>query len=130
MNIDAEAASVLSYEVNEPDIPSQPHLPDSSASIADCNLGQVSLGHEFKYKLLDPKKNEIHLLRLFPGSQTSPIRGSLSHVSVGDNPLYGALSYEWGDRNNPEAMILDNTKFAITKNLKTTLLRLRSKTFG
>ena len=107
-----------------PNIPSQPHRRNVLTSLSNRLSKRVP--RKFKYKPLDLKRNEIRLLRLFPGSLSSPVYCSLAHVSMHDEPVYGALSYEWADRGDPETIYVDNSKFSITRNLKAALLRLRS----
>ena len=89
----------------------------------------------FKYKPLDPKKNEIRLLELLPkgiiisrredknteARLPRAIRARLVHVSLDDNPQYEALSYTWGDSVFSQNIRLDGQSYPITKNLREAL---------
>ena len=46
---------------------------------------------------LDTDSKQIRLLTLWPGKLSDPIVCSLRTASLEHNPVYGALSYVWGD---------------------------------
>lgn len=80
------------------------------------------------YKPLHETKPSIRLLYLHSGNFGSPIRCTLSRAILDHNPIYEALSYEWG----PPATEPDVTRVVIkgqfktvTPNLWTALRRLR-----
>jgi hypothetical protein len=86
-------------------------------------LGNV---HEKIYTKLNSTKREIRLLKLHPESDPDcDIVCELSTVSLDTRPIYRALSYTWGDANDTNLIILDGHRFAVTRNLKKALLRLR-----
>ena len=86
-------------------------------------LGNV---HEKIYTKLDSATREIRLVKLHPESDPDcDIRCGLSTVSLNTRPLYKALSYTWGDAKDTVPIILDGHRFAVTRNLKKALLRLR-----
>lgn len=55
-----------------------------------------------------------------------PIEGELFHISLTDaHLLYEALSYEWGDSQADECILLDGYEFAVRESLLNALRRLR-----
>jgi hypothetical protein len=87
-------------------------------------LGNV---HEKIYTKLNSATREIRLVKLHPESDPDcDIRCELSTVSLNTRPIYKALSYTWGDANDTVPITLDGHRFAVTRNLKKALLRLRS----
>lgn len=75
--------------------------------------------------------HEVRLLHLESGRHSDIIRGRLEHVNIGDNPVYEALSYEWGRPEKQCAILLetDGTRSSldITRSLHTALRDLRHK---
>jgi muramidase (phage lysozyme) len=67
----------------------------------------------------------IRLLTLYPGSFCSPIEGQLKHVGLTANGAYQALSYVWGDKEDPSMIRVNKKPFYITKNLECALRHLR-----
>jgi hypothetical protein len=51
----------------------------------------------YRYKSLDPVKNEIRVLRVSSGEQFTELRCDLEHISLDDAADYQALSYAWHD---------------------------------
>ncbi|KAF2672779.1 hypothetical protein BT63DRAFT_420986 [Microthyrium microscopicum] len=56
--------------------------------------------------------------------ESKPCGGSLTIVSLNDNPEYEALSYVWGDENLKSTFILDGVEVKITENLAVALRHL------
>lgn len=79
----------------------------------------------FYYPAIDSLREEIRLLRLFPGSQSETIRGELLVVSLLDHPCYEALSYVWGDASDKRSVSLSGQPFSVTANLEKALKNLR-----
>lgn len=81
------------------------------------------------YSKLCTSRREIRLLTLYP-SQTSqtPIRASLSVVSLSHDPYYETLSYVWGDSDDQRSISLSGQKIDIGKNLWQALRALRPST--
>ena len=71
------------------------------------------------------ENNEIRLLALLPGRFNDPIRCTLSHVSLDDEPVYEALSYTWGAATRSHTLICDGKLLPVTSNLFEGLRRLR-----
>lgn len=70
--------------------------------------------------------NHVRLLHLEPGTGSNPIVCKLSSVSLLESPVYEALSYTWGDENEPKKSILCNgTSISVMKNLEAALRQLR-----
>lgn len=77
------------------------------------------------YTTLDPNRRHIRLLYLSPSDETDIIRCRLQIVSLDDGPEFEALSYAWGDDNNPRAIELDGQPVQVTQNLYGALKHLR-----
>lgn len=70
--------------------------------------------------------HHIRVLDLEPGTGSDPIACRLSTVSLLDNPVYEALSYTWGDPNEPRGFIVCNgDSIPVANNLKAAFQRLR-----
>lgn len=73
----------------------------------------------------------IRLLVLEPSSWSDPLRGHLIHASLEEQEesYYEALSYVWGNPNNPSLILLNDSQILpITRNLEDALRHLRSET--
>ncbi|KAK3384702.1 heterokaryon incompatibility protein-domain-containing protein [Lasiosphaeria ovina] len=77
------------------------------------------------YAPLDAMRREIRLLSLCPGTNTEPLRCSLSVVSLDHVQSYEALSYVWGPADPHTQVVLDGKPFPVTQNLHAVLRRLR-----
>ena len=83
----------------------------------------------YTHSPINRNRSEIRLLILHPGDFDSPIRRSVSHLSLDekdwktDEFKYIALSYRWseGDRE----ILIDGRQFKIGDNLFNALLQLR-----
>jgi hypothetical protein len=105
------------------------------------------------YKPLDASRREIRLLWLLPSTRTTasqrnssssyqdsededkdeddPIHAELITVSLLDKPAYTALSYVWGDPNEPRRDInVNGQQFATQPNLHSALKHLRQCGIG
>ena len=85
--------------------------------------------NQYTYKLLDPRHNEIRVLRpLEPFKIGALLNCTLSNVSLDATHSYDALSYTWGDQTKDHglnrAILLDGTIFPITRNLESALQKL------
>ncbi|CAG8953817.1 hypothetical protein HYFRA_00006709 [Hymenoscyphus fraxineus] len=58
---------------------------------------ETQLSPKFPYQPLDPSRQEIRLLELRPGEESSPIQASLIKARLSEDLLYEALSYAWGE---------------------------------
>jgi hypothetical protein len=88
-----------------------------------------------KYQYSELKSpTSIRLLRLLP-KETDPgnLRCELFDFALedvsGQAPIYEALSYVWGSKQNLKSIILDNQSFDITPNLFSALQHLRDDKF-
>jgi hypothetical protein len=85
---------------------------------------------QYHYSPLSQEPNIIRLLTLLPSKdEPENLRCELFEYTIqeaeeGSHP-YEALSYVWGSGGNPQSIIIDNKKLAITENLHKALLRLR-----
>ncbi len=74
----------------------------------------------FRYKPLDPTKDEIRLLTLLPAAtRDDRIQGSICVACLSNNalPAYNALSYMWGDPRKDHKIWIDNREFLVGRNL-------------
>lgn len=69
-------------------------------------------GLPFSYTPL--KANEIRLLLLSAGDQTSPLEAKLVHAALAESLDFQALSYMWGDPSSPKTIVLEGTDFKVT----------------
>lgn len=71
---------------------------------------------------------ETRIITLAPGEWNDRIECALRTVSLDDNPSYEALSYCWGDPNDPKKLIfLQNQPFKATPSLESALRHLRHR---
>lgn len=71
---------------------------------------------------------EIRIITLAPGEWNDRIECTLRTVSLDDNPSYEALSYCWGDPNDPKKLIfLPKQPFKATPSLESALRNLRHR---
>lgn len=78
---------------------------------------------------LDPLKAQIRVAHLRPGSANEEIDCELEVINL-DQPFktqYDALSYEWGDSNTLQSIMLNGLKFAVRRNLWWALWHLRDE---
>ncbi len=61
--------------------------------------------------------DEIRLLEVQPGSATTNICCTLRHAKLSDQPLYEALSYEWGSHQCLKTISVNNISVKVRKNL-------------
>jgi hypothetical protein len=82
---------------------------------------------QFQYSPL-PGVSDIRLVILEPGMDDDPVKCRLINVSLGENPVYEALSYTWGDASiSGLTIFLDGKPFIVGANLGEALLNLRHK---
>lgn len=85
-----------------------------------------NIPNKYNYKPLNPEKNEIRLLELFPAAEPSKIKARLFSHSLDDLSIYDALSYTWGDPSVTKAIELDgDASFHIFASLEKTLHDIR-----
>ncbi|KAH9904517.1 heterokaryon incompatibility protein-domain-containing protein [Xylariomycetidae sp. FL2044] len=78
------------------------------------------------YRSLDSAGHEIRLLKLHPAdSLHAPVRCSLTHAYLDQEPDYEAVSYVWGSLDATQDIELDGQPFKITRNLRMVLRYLR-----
>ncbi|KAK4234774.1 heterokaryon incompatibility protein-domain-containing protein [Achaetomium macrosporum] len=88
----------------------------------------VDFRQQFTPAHLPPLSNEISSIRVLdiqPAGVRWQIKANLRTVSLEDNPIYEALTYEWGDSRRSHAIIVDGKRFKVTKNLWTALHNVR-----
>ncbi|KAL5312914.1 hypothetical protein ACEPPN_019340 [Leptodophora sp. 'Broadleaf-Isolate-01'] len=80
-----------------------------------------------EYKSLNSDLNQIRLLALLPGDETSMVHCSVQHVSLVNPPSYTALSYCWGDPLITTDIVINEKLAPVTTNLESALRSLRRK---
>ncbi|PKS06248.1 hypothetical protein jhhlp_006994 [Lomentospora prolificans] len=88
------------------------------------------MAHTYVYRPLDASKNQLRVIEILPADDPrSPIECRLLYVSLDHDALeYEALSYTWGDKANPETILLDGQHVPVTTNLYAALRALRQPT--
>ena len=78
---------------------------------------------------LGPQKAQIRIVHLQPRLGSDEIRCSLEVIDFEDELRheYAALSYEWGDLDISQCIILNGSRFAVRKNLWWALWHLRKE---
>jgi hypothetical protein len=72
------------------------------------------------------KAGEIRVVKLHPAAELrNDLHCSLETVQLSQKPQYEALSYVWGNQNDPETIILNGHEFKVTQNLNAALRHLR-----
>ncbi|RSM17115.1 hypothetical protein CDV31_004008 [Fusarium ambrosium] len=79
----------------------------------------------FQYEALDPRKQEIRLLELYPGKPGSKVITRLFNVSLDERPSFEALSYTWGPPRPTYDIVVNGTMFSVGRNLRKALDDLR-----
>jgi Heterokaryon incompatibility protein (HET) len=83
----------------------------------------------FTYTPLHFLDGDIRILTLLSGCESSSIRCRLDIASLGDQPIYDALSYMWGEPDQLGRTIIINDKcFPVRANLWSALYNLRDTT--
>ena len=85
----------------------------------------VNSAHPAIYSPLDPHRKEIRLATIHTGHTSNDIYCSLSTVSLGDKPLYDALSYTWGMTNSNVPVYVQGVPKQVATNLESVLRHLR-----
>ncbi|KAF2994326.1 hypothetical protein E8E14_001997 [Neopestalotiopsis sp. 37M] len=65
------------------------------------------------YQELNPRRKEIRLLEISPGSRETIIEGRLVHTSLFDPVAYETISYCWGDASIRGTLMLDGSDFDV-----------------
>lgn len=87
----------------------------------------LSPDEKFLYQPLT-RPDEIRLVKILPGSRTSPIRCELHSAILGPYaPKYVALSYCWGNATHKTWVSCNGQRLGLTKDLLNALRRLRRK---
>jgi hypothetical protein len=97
---------------------------------SDASLSSFPAVGQFPYQPLDTSKLEIRVITLYPGSRTTPINCSLTHITTNSKstkPIYKALSYTWGTAEGPKTIALDGMQVQVRENLWQALYHLRSE---
>ncbi|KAK0642195.1 heterokaryon incompatibility protein-domain-containing protein, partial [Cercophora newfieldiana] len=72
--------------------------------------------------------SSIRLVELSPGEPEDMLCLDMYEVSLDDEPIYQALSYEWGEKMGSISVRCgDSHHLLVTPNLETALLHLRSR---
>ena len=79
----------------------------------------------FRYQPLQSTPHEFRLVLIQPGSFSDPIKCTLQHAYLQDNPSFEAISYLWGDPKDTVPIFLNSHPFSVTRNLESALRHLR-----
>lgn len=80
----------------------------------------------FAYTPLDPRRNEIRLVRLHQAPvHSAPIEVTLEHHSLLDPAEFFALSSEWGHPRQYELINMNGVVVPVTRNLWLAIQQLR-----
>ena len=80
----------------------------------------------YPYRRLVPRRSELRLLTLHPGTWDSEIICNIKHASLDSNPDYEALSYTWGSLTDLRCIFVDGYEVKVSANLEIALRYLRS----
>jgi hypothetical protein len=88
----------------------------------------------YTYPSLPLKADNIRLLHLLPNkNKDADLQCKLRNYSLqklgSGTHLYEALSYVWGDPDNPQPIYINKMKFSVRANLYAALLQLRDHSF-
>jgi hypothetical protein len=61
----------------------------------------------FRYQPLQSTPHEFRLVLIQPGSFSDPIKCTLQHAYLQDNPSFEAISYVWGDPKDTVPIFLN-----------------------
>lgn len=70
---------------------------------------------------------EIRVITLLPDADYKPIRCTLEHVSLDEEPEYEALSYTWGPDEINAALLINGKSVGVRRNLLCALYHFRQK---
>ncbi|KAL4888376.1 heterokaryon incompatibility protein-domain-containing protein [Aspergillus ambiguus] len=76
---------------------------------------------------IDKTKDEIRLLKVYPGAGNEVIQCELLKASLGADPIYSALSYVWGAQTKKERILVNGRNISVTTNLYQALRRIRAR---
>jgi len=77
------------------------------------------------YQNLSRESRTIRIIRLLPGSESSPIRCKLQQITLGDSTAYHAVSYAWGDPGITRHIFVNDIEVQVQSNLEACLRHLR-----
>jgi hypothetical protein len=92
-------------------------MPDSRIKLTREPYGYESLAGK--------PPDTFRVLLLEPGNRTDPLKGSLFEARKSDGVDYAALSYLWGETNQPSSISIDGKHLSIGTNLSMFLKHLR-----
>lgn len=82
---------------------------------------------KYPYQALDPRKNEIRLLKVFAGQGSAPLCCTLHHTSISKAPAdYETISYCWGQSTIKKVIKIDGTPIVVGESAAGVLYRMRS----
>ena len=74
--------------------------------------------------------SSTRLVRILPNNQTSTLSLELNEVNLDDDPVYGAISYTWGNEQDTAFVIVNNVYVPIRQNLLNFFFHLRSQNYS
>lgn len=99
-------------------------------SLSDPDTPALNASNQETYKYTPLPSRTIRLLHLMPHEdEDAEIQGQLVEYSLersgGSPALYEALSYVWGDPNNPRKISIDGNELQVTISLHSALQQIR-----
>ena len=74
--------------------------------------------------------SSTRLVRILSNNQTSTLSLELNEVNLDDDPVYGAISYTWGNEQDTAFVIVNNVYVPIRQNLLNFFFHLRSQNYS
>ena len=100
------------------------------ASSARITNHEPYFSYLYRYKRLDPLKNEIRLLTIAPAAPLDLIRCQIQTVSLDNAPPYKDLSYFWDYGRGYRKIYLEGYQYQVTENLAAALDQLSQPSYG
>lgn len=79
----------------------------------------------FRHQKLDVPAEQIRLIEISPQRPGSPLELRLSIHSVANVPRYYAISYTWGDSEDPVTVLVNDQPMSVTKNCHYALAQIQ-----
>jgi Heterokaryon incompatibility protein (HET) len=100
--------------------------PAATNTPTSIKTGGLVLPRDDVYKNLETARDAFRLLKLYPGSEGSPIRCKLFNARVSRwKQKYTAGSYVWGPKKHRKAIFVNKRRFLVTENLRAFLAACR-----
>ena len=75
------------------------------------------MARDFVHDSLHLSNDSIRLLQILPASQAEEIHCQINQFPISECPIYCAVSYSWGEPDQPRMIRLNGCRFRVRKNL-------------